>query len=305
MGGPSNAGTETWVTPQAAGSERGAGGTPGAGGRGRGKPDAARARWVTRRAGRGHGDGAETVLRLVRLEVISDIAQKLAGCGTSPASVPGSEATPTRQASRRRRQRTSKAVKGKRGRGKRARQAGRSIEQRGAGGSQDPGTPPRATATSGFPGSPSTPWSCFWFQLSHIWCSFSWPSTSFWSTPCLTASIWSARERGRLGAGPAEPLPTLKHPGERAPPSIPGSGLQGPGSPPFIRDKGREGEGGAVFKHHFVGVSAAPYKLGLATCLAAASEQKHTEQQQRLRERTLFSLEKEGHSGTCYNVDES
>lgn len=87
--------------------------------------------------------------------------------------------------------------------------------------------------------------------------------------------------------------------------SIPGSGLQGPGSPPFIRDKGREGEGGAVFKHHFVGVSAAPYKLGLATCLAAASEQKRTERQQRLRERTLFSLEKEGHSGTCYNVDES
>lgn len=32
--------------------------------------------------------------------------------------------------------------------------------------------------------------------------------------------------------------------------------------------------------------SAAPYKLGLATCLAAASEQKRTERQQRLRERS-------------------
>lgn len=112
-------------------------------------------------------------------------------------------------------------MKGKRGWGKRARQVGRSIEQRGAGGSQDPGTPPRPSPRHGYLWLPGVPLHALELLLV--------PAEPHLVQLLLALHqllvhalldgfhLQRARERGRLGAGPAEPLPTLKHPGERAP----------------------------------------------------------------------------------------
>lgn len=49
-------------------------------------------------------------------------------------------------------------------------------------------------STSGLAGSFSASWGVFWFQLSHIWCNFSCPSPSLWSTPCFMDSICSTEK---------------------------------------------------------------------------------------------------------------
>ena len=114
----------------------------------------------------GHCDGGGKVTRVSR--------HGLAGSDTSLSSTPGSEAAPIPK-NRKLGWRVLKAGTGRRGGGEHSRQVGplsRGVEREVR--APSPTRPAPQWVTSCFGRSPSTPWSCFfWFQVSHIWDSFS------------------------------------------------------------------------------------------------------------------------------------